>query len=82
MLGIGLMDSLWRHRNKSEDVNITIFSKISIKFAIDLSFSVVFELINLQGPIKFFRSCRYNTGPISKTKLILNIFLKLLYLKR
>ena len=35
---------------------------------ISLCFSIFCELIDLQGPMKFFRSCRYNTGPISKTK--------------
>ena len=33
-----------------------------------LSFLVIFELIDLQGPINFFRPCRYNTAPISETK--------------
>ena len=65
------MDSLQRHRSDSEDINITILSKILLNFAIDflfLYFSVIFELIDLQGPMNFFRSCKYNTGPISKTK--------------
>ena len=27
----------------------------------------IFELIDLQGPMLIFSSCRYNTGPISET---------------
>ena len=34
-----------------------------------LIFFFFFELIDLQGPINFFRSCRYNIGPISETKI-------------
>ena len=37
-LGIGLLDSLYRHINDSEDIDITIFSNISLKFAIDFIF--------------------------------------------
>ena len=29
-LGIGLLDSLWRHKNDSEDIDITIVSNISL----------------------------------------------------
>ena len=67
-LGIGLRDNLYRHRHGFEDMYITIFSKIPLSFAIDIKFLVIFELIDLQGPMNIFRSCRYNSGPISKTK--------------
>ena len=46
---------------------IKIFSKILLKFTVH--FSAIFELIDLQGPMNFFRSCRDNTGPISETKI-------------
>ena len=58
-------------------------NNISLKFAIDFNFfAFFFELIDLQGPMKFFRSCWYNTGLISDKKFGLNIFLKPIYLKR
>ena len=43
-LETGLLDSLYRHRNGSEDTDITIFSIIPLNFAIDFIF------------FKFFRS--------------------------
>ena len=59
-LGIGLLDSLKRHRNDSEDINITIRGKIALKFAIDFqkNFPVIFELIGSQGPMIFFQVVR------------------------
>ena len=59
-LGIRLLDSLWRHKNDSEDISIMVFGNISLKFATGfvffkkiyiLSFS---ELIDLQEPKNFF----------------------------
>ena len=37
-LEIGLLNSLWRQGNDSEGINITVFSNISLKFAIDFIF--------------------------------------------
>ena len=68
LFGIRLLDSLYRHRNESEDINISIFSNISLKFAIEF-YETFSELIDLQGPMIFFRSCRYDHGPISETKI-------------
>ena len=50
-----------------------LISQFSAKFYQILQFHfsyflVIFELFDLQGPMNFFRSCRYNTGPISKTE--------------
>ena len=66
--GIRLLDILYRHRNESEDINISVFSNISLKFAIEF-YETFSELIVLQGPMIFFRSCRYDHGPISETKI-------------
>ena len=78
-LGIGLLDSLQRHRNDSEYINITICSNISLKFAID--FVLILFIFELIRPRFFFSSCRYNTAPISITKVGFQIFLKWVYLK-
>ena len=54
------------------------FQNFQIILKFFLSFS---ELIDLQGPMNFFKACRYNPGPISERKLVWNIFSKQLYLK-
>ena len=58
-LKIGLLDILFRHRNGYENINFTIFSNFSLKFAIDFNFFWIFlsfsELIDLQGPMNIFQ---------------------------
>ena len=59
-LGVGLLDSPWRHRNGSEDINITIFGNMKskkLKSILQLiSTFLIFsfpELIDLKRPMIF-----------------------------
>ena len=78
-LRIGLLDSLQRHRNDSEDISFTIFSNISLEFLID----VIFKFC---GHFRVNRSSRANEifsgfadiilDRFQKQKLVLNVCLK------
>ena len=68
-LVIELLDSLLRHRNDSEDNNITIFSNNLLKFAIDFINKIV-------GQFRVNRSSRANEFFSGRADIILHRFLK------
>ena len=70
-LGIGL--GYWIASIDTEMILFIFISRYTATFHYNLRLFFlnlfIFELIDLQGPMNIFRSCRYNTGPGSETKI-------------